>query len=153
MKGIETRHKSNCDTHTGGRCNCKPGYQARAYDKATGKRVSRTFTTRTAAKNWLGDAQAAIRRGDLKTHDGPLLEEAVAVWLAGARAGTITNRSGDPFKPAALRAYEKNLRLRVLPTLGTLRLRELKHSDIQALVDDLQDSGIAASTIHNASRR
>jgi hypothetical protein len=92
MKGIETRHKGNCDTHSGGRCNCKPGYQARAYDKATGKRVSRTFTTRTAAKNWLGDAQAAIRRGDLKTHDGPAAR--------GGRGGVARGRArGNDHEP------------------------------------------------------
>jgi len=45
-------------------------------------------------------------------------------------AGYVTNRSGDPFKPSAIRAYEKDLRLRVLPVLGHLRLREVRPRDV-----------------------
>ena len=39
-------------------------------------------------------------------------------WLEDARAGLVRNRSGDVYKPAAIRVYEKALRLYMLPALG-----------------------------------
>lgn len=150
MKGITVRHSRRCASGADGRCDCKPRYQAEVYDKTTGKRIRNTLPNKTAAKNWRQDTYAALRRGDLTTEEGPTLQVAVDSWLDGARAGTITNRSGDVFKPSAVRHYEKNLRLRVLDTLGPLRLREIRHSDLQNLVDDLLEAGCAPSTIHNA---
>jgi hypothetical protein len=32
----------------------------------------------------------------------------------GAKARNVRNRSGDPYKPSAIRSYEKSMRLRVL---------------------------------------
>jgi site-specific recombinase XerD len=80
----------------------------------------------------------------------PTLTESVEQWLAGARAGHVRNRSGDPYKPAAIRGYEKDLRLRVLPTLGSARLAEIRHRDAQALVDKLVENGHSASTVQCA---
>jgi hypothetical protein len=59
-KGITERHARSCD-HREGRCTCTPSYQAQVYDRSTGKRLMRTFATITAAKQWHGDAYAAIR--------------------------------------------------------------------------------------------
>jgi hypothetical protein len=50
-------------------------------------------------------------------------------WLAKLKAGYATNRSGDPYKSAAIRAYEYKLRQLVLPTLGHFRLGELTAQD------------------------
>jgi site-specific recombinase XerC len=83
----------------------------------------------------------------LSADRGSILGVAAEQWLADVRAGYVTNRSGDPFKPSAIRAYEKNLRLRVLPVLGYLRLREIKPRDVQALVDGLVRDGLAPATI------
>ncbi len=54
-----------------------------------------------------------------------------------ARVGVARNRSGHPYKPSAIRSYEKALRLRVLPVLGHLRVRELTIRDVQRFVDGL----------------
>jgi integrase len=75
------------------------------------------------------------------------LAAASARWLADLNAGHIKNRSGDAFKPAAIRAYEKNLRLRVLPALGHLRLREVTTRDVQRLVDALVRDDLAPATV------
>ena len=50
------------------------------------------------------------------------LAEAAEDWLSAAKAGIIRTRSGETYKPSALRAYEQVLRARVLPELGQLRL-------------------------------
>ncbi len=53
------------------------------------------------------------------------LGEAADNWLLAAKAGVVRTRSGEPYKPSALRAYEQVLRARVLPELGHLRLSSL----------------------------
>ncbi len=50
------------------------------------------------------------------------LAEASEDWLRGAKAGVIRTRSGETYKPSAIRAYEQVLRARVIPELGHVRL-------------------------------
>jgi integrase len=67
--------------------------------------------------------------------------------LEDARNGHVRNRSGDPYKPSAIRGYEQNLRRRVIPALGTVRLGDVRPRDLQALVDTLNREGSSPSTI------
>jgi hypothetical protein len=80
------------------------------------------------------DALAAVRRGELRGNLGPTLGEAAAAWVTGAENGSIRNRSGDRYKPSAVRGYEQALRLRLVPELGGVRLGDLRRADVQALV-------------------
>jgi hypothetical protein len=50
------------------------------------------------------------------------VREAAAAWLAGARDGSIRNRSGDVYKPSAIRGYDAALKKRILPDLGGAKL-------------------------------
>jgi len=78
------------------------------------------------------------------------LGEAAQAWLLGACDGSIRTRSGDPYKPSALRAYEQALRARVLPGLGAAKLSEVGRADVQDLADRLLAQGLDPSTIRNA---
>jgi integrase len=78
------------------------------------------------------------------------LAEAATQWLAAANAGVIRTRSGDQYKPSALRSYQQSLNTHVLPKLGRLRLSAVSRVTIQDLVDDLVASGAAPSTTRNA---
>ncbi|HWW67221.1 MAG TPA: tyrosine-type recombinase/integrase [Solirubrobacterales bacterium] len=69
------------------------------------------------------------------------------MWHEGAKAGAVTNRSGDPYKPSALRSYERAMRLRVLPTFGNVRLADLYRPDLQEFADGLLAEGLNPSTI------
>jgi integrase len=91
----------------------------------------------------------ALRRGLLRAAAPVTVAEAASTWLAGARAGAVRNRSGDIYKPSALRGYETSLRLRVLPAFGAARLSEITRADLQALVDRMLAEGIGASTLRN----
>jgi integrase len=147
LVGIDVRHRNTCERpREDGKC-CGAGFQAHVFDKTTGKRIRKTFSTKTAAKLWRQDALSALRTGELTADRGPTVREAVDQWLEEARNGHVRNRSGDPYKPSAIRGYEQNLRRRVLPSLGSLRLREVKPKDLQALVDRLDREGLSASTI------
>lgn len=145
--GIEVRHRGSCAApRADGRC-CAASYRAQVYDKTSGKTVRKTFPTRAAAKQWRQDAQVALRQGALIVDRAPTLADAAEAWLEGARGGSIHNRSGDPYKPSAVRGYEQNLEKRVLPTLGRYRLSEVRPRDLQALVDRLVTEGAHPSTI------
>src|SRR4051794_23064308 len=137
--GIETRKR-----------NGRTVYRAVVYDKTTGRKRSKTFETITAAKQWRTDATVALRAGTMTTDRGPTLTDAVEVWLDALRAGHVRNRSGDPYKPSAIRGYEQTLRRRVLPVLGTYRLREIRPQDVQAFIDSLVKANVAPATIDSA---
>jgi len=78
------------------------------------------------------------------------LREAAQAWFAGAQDGSIRTRSGDRYKPSALRGYEQALRNHLLPDLGAAKLSEIARSDVQDLADRLLARGLDPSTIRNA---
>jgi integrase len=145
--GISERHSRSCPARDGGRCCCSPTWQAQVWDARAGKRITRSFATITAARQWRQDASSALRAGTLSADHGPTLAEAAEDWLDAARASIVRNRSGEPYKPSAIRGYEQNLRKRVLPALGDERIREITLPQLQKFVDRLAVDGLAAATI------
>ena len=67
----------------------------------------------------------------------------------GAREGSVRTRSGDKYKPSALRSYEIALRRRVVPALGGYRLSDLRRVDVQDFADGLVAEGLSPSSIRN----
>ena len=145
--GIETRHTRSCRQRHGGRCNCSPTYQAHVWSATEGKRLRKTFSTLSGAKQWRQEAQVALRQGTLRAPSQGTLNEVVEAWIVGAKTGAIHTRSGDAYKPSAIRGYERSLRLRVLPDFGAKRLSELRRGDLQDLVDRLVAEGHSPSTV------
>jgi integrase len=144
--GITERHARGC-RHRDGRCTCTPTFQAQAWDARAGRRITRSFATVTAARQWRQDAAAALRAGTMAAERGPTLAEAAYDWLEAARAGTARTRAGTLYKPAALRNYERALRRYVLPALGHERLTELTLPQVQRFVDRLAGEGVAPGTV------
>jgi integrase len=79
-----------------------------------------------------------------------LLREVADQWIGAARAGIVRTRSGEPYKPSAIRSYEAALRRSILPELGHLRLSALTRHRVQDLVDEMVARGVAPSTVGNA---
>src|SRR5437763_2362881 len=149
-EGVWARHKPGCPARTqDGRCRCEPTYQAAVWSNRERKRIRREFPPLAAAKLWRQDAQVALRRGTMRAPTTTTVREAAAAWLEGARAGTILNRKREPYKPSALRSYERVLNLRVLPTFGHTKLSALERNDVQDLVDRMPAHGYDPSTIKN----
>jgi integrase len=146
-EGIRKRHSKGCSARDGGRCNCNAGYEAWVFSKRNGKKIRRTFAQKAEAKSWRADALGALSRGGLRAARKTTLGEAWAAWIKGARHGSIPNRSGDPYKRAALRSYESGMRLRVLPRFAGVRLTDLQRFDLQEFADDLLADGWNPSTI------
>src|SRR5262249_34565187 len=144
-QGITVRHARGCSERTGGRCDCEPTFQAQVYDRRAAKRITRTFPTLAAARNWRQDAAVGIRRGEVSANAGMTVAQAADRWLALARAGAIRNRSGDVYKPSALRSYEGAMRVRVGERLGAYDLSSLSRADLQRFVGDMLTDGLDAS--------
>lgn len=145
-EGITLRHARGC-RHRDTRCTCSPTFQAQVWDAAAGKRITETFSTVSAARRWRQDAYAALRAGTLTADRGHTLARAADEWLTAARAGIVRTRSGETYKPGAIRGYEQVLRLRVLDELGHERLREITLPQLQRFVDRLAADGLAPATI------
>jgi integrase len=149
--GIRVRHARRCPAaHSDGRCKCSPSYEASVYSKRENRKLRKTFPTFSEAKAWRADATGAVRRGTMRARSTITLREAADAWLGGARDGSIRTRSGDPYKPSAIAAYEAALRLHLLHDLGAHRLSEISRADVQDLADRLLAKGFDPSTCRNA---
>jgi integrase len=147
--GITVRHSKLCPAASGGTCTCSPSFRAEVYDVRADRKLRKTFRSLAAAKAWRAEAQVAIRKGQLTAQLTPTVREAAAAWLVGARAGAARNRSGDVFKPSAIRNYEQAFRLRIDPVFGAVRLADIRRGDLQAFVDRMLVDGTNPSTIRN----
>jgi integrase len=145
--GIVKRHSKGCPSIDGGRCRCGGGYEASVYSKRDGKKIRRTFAREAEAKSWRADALSALDKGGLRAPKPTTVNEAWEAWYSGAQGGTVFNRSGDPYKPSALRSYERAMRLRVLPAFGGMRHADVRRPDLQAFADGLLADDLSPSAI------
>jgi integrase len=140
MRSKSSKHPGVYPRHGGWQAKIKIGGHG-------GKVLSETFPSLAAAKAWRHDALSKANRGELRPSSGLTLQVAADAWLKGAEGGTITNRSGDRYKPSVPRSYEAALRLRVLPELGRRKLSDVSRLDLQDLVDRLVAQGTDPATI------
>jgi integrase len=150
LSGIDVRHRTSCASGSGGKCNCRPAYQASVWSARDQKRLRKTFSTLAAARAWRAEAQTAIRRGTMRSPVATTIREAGEQLVEGMRSGRVRTRSGDRYKPSAIRGYEAALRDRIVPILGGKRLGDVQRRDVQKLADELLGEGRDPSTIRNA---
>jgi integrase len=154
--GIVVKHRSGCASERDARCDCRRVYQAAVWSARDRRRIRRHFDSLAAAKLWRAESYRKLRRRELRAPSAVSFAEAAEQWLAGARAGSIRTRSGDIYKPSAIRSYEQALRGSkdeaggLLRDLGPIRLSELTLDDVQDYADRLLASGAQPSTIRNA---
>lgn len=147
-EGIRVRHSRSCRSVEGGRCSCSPSYEGWVYLKREDRKLRKSFPTLAAAKAWRADAVAAANRGKLRGPVQTTVRDAAAEFLRGARDGSIPNRAGHRYKPAALRGYERGLR-RIDDAIGHMKLTEVTRADVQDFADSLTAEGLEASTVQN----
>jgi integrase len=141
--GITKKHSRKCSRT--GRCDCP--YEAWVWSKRDEKKIRKTFAREREAIRWRSEAMTALDTGKLRAPKPTTIEQAWQTWHEGARAGAIRNRSGDAYKPSSLRAYERAMRLRVLPEFGSTRVADVRRPDLQAFVNRLLSDGHDPSTI------
>ncbi len=150
LTGIEVRHKKACASRNGVRCNCQPTYQASVWSTRESKRIRKTFPTLAEARAWRSETQTGVQRGTLRPPAHTTVREAAEDLVAGMKSGRVRTRSGDVYKPSAIRSYEAALRDHIVPRIGRTRLGEVQHRDVQRIADDLLAEGRDPSTIRNA---
>ena len=96
-------------------CVCRPSFQAQVWSARDRKTIRKTFRTVTEALAWRQEAKVALHTGHLRAPSTTTLAEGAEEWLERAEAGVTRTRSGDPYKPAAIRAYRHALDCRILP--------------------------------------
>jgi integrase len=148
--GIRQRHARTCPSLDGGTCRCTPSFEAFVWSPRAGRKIRKTFATISAAKAWRSDSMGAVRRGQLQPASSLTLRQAADAWVAGAKDGSIRTRSGDAYKPSAIRGYEQALRDRILPELGGAKLAAIARVDLQDVADRWLASGLDPSTIRNS---
>jgi integrase len=141
--GIRQRHGRACDGE--GRCRCP--WEASVYSRRDGRKIRKQFPTRADAIAWRDDSRSAVRKRVLRAPTQVTVAQAAQAWLEGARAGLIRPRSGDAYKPSAIRSYEAAWRLRIEPEFGRYKLSAVTRNDVQDLVDGLVALGLNPSTI------
>lgn len=97
-EGITVRHGCGCAAGEGGRCACRPAYQAQVFSPRDRRTTRKSFQSLSEARAWRSDTQAALRHGAVRAPTRTTLEEAADDWLCAARAGIARIRSGDPYK-------------------------------------------------------
>jgi integrase len=154
--GIVVKHRRGCASEREARCNCRRIYQAAVWSARDGKRIRRHFDSLDAAKMWRAESYGKLRRRELRAPSTMTFAEAAELWLAGARAGAIRTRSGDLYKPSAIRSYEQVLRGPkdgsggLLHDLGHVKLSDLVLDHVQDFADRMLAAGSQPSTIRNA---
>ncbi|MFN8164215.1 MAG: hypothetical protein U0R26_10415 [Solirubrobacterales bacterium] len=150
-EGIVIRHTRACAAKaTEAPCDCRPGYQAQVFSSLEQRTIRKTFRTLADARAWRAETKSALDRGTLKAPSRITLNQAAEDWLLAAKAGVIRTRSGERYKPGALRAYEQALNARLLPRFGHLKVSALTRNAVQDLIDQLLSEELAPSTVRNA---
>jgi integrase len=154
--GIVVKHRNGCASERDARCNCRRVYQASVWSALDGRRIRRHFDSLDAARMWRAESYGKLRRRELRAPSAMTFAEAAETWLAGVRAGSIRTRSGDLYKPSAVRSYEQALRGPkegsggLLRELGRVKLSDLTLDHVQDFADRLLAAGAQPSTIRNA---
>lgn len=148
-QGIRARHARSCSYSEGGRCTCKPSFEAFVYLPVEGRKLRKSFRTEREAKQWRASAMHALGRGLLKRPLRRTLREEVEDWLARAERGEVLARSQRPYKPSVLRTYRNDLEKYALRDLGGRRVSDVTRRDVQAVVDRLRADGHSSSKVRN----
>lgn len=143
MEGIESVERSG-----------QLRYRGTAWDKhangGKGKKMRGPWVAAPAdAKAWRTRTLTQLADGTITGTDGVLFADAVERFVDGITDGTITNRSGDRFKPSTSRNYRRDLK-RVSEEIGSARLDRLTIVDLQRVADGLIVDGLSPSSVRGA---
>jgi hypothetical protein len=120
-EGIRERHTRSCKSKSSQPCSCTPSWEAFVYIAHEKRKLRKTFASVKQAKLWRAEQLTPASKGALRSPSTISVRKAAEAWIALAESGEIVNRSGDPYKPSALRGLAQALRLRIVPALGVGR--------------------------------
>ena len=125
------------------------------YSRKDRGKIRKTFAEHWEAKAWRHSQLELASIERLRAPSHHTLGETASLWVKMAQEGQIRNRSGRRYKPSALRTIEVDLRLRLVPSLGTKVMVGITRADLQHLVNRWLSEGLSPSKIRsivNAAR-
>lgn len=120
-------------TKTGPRFLIKYAYTAE--DGSRKYALKRGYPTRKAAADALREKVSSVQRGEHVTPNKVTVEEHFTQWLGALRK-----------EPSTIASYRKNVRLHVVPHIGSLRLEQLTGTRLTKLYRHLETAGRADGT-------
>jgi hypothetical protein len=146
LPGVFSRHADGCPIRETGECSCGPlGYRASIREWETNRRsVSPMYETLVEALAWQRDQVmtqdesrgASLDRGEL----GALIDEFLQSVEDGL-AGPQNARENARALRGALSYVDSEL--------GTMAIQDVRRRHIQALLDQLRETGVADARIHS----
>jgi hypothetical protein len=139
---VFARHADDCPVRSGHRCTCGPmGYRASARDPETGRRVlSPDFDTATEARGWLGEQQDTLEAARGVARDQSELGAVIDDFMGAAESGLARERSGAVYTTERIHELRGALGY-VDGQLGTMNIQDVRRRHVQALVDQLRNTG------------
>lgn len=131
-------------------------YQAAVWSARDQRRIRKHFAKVKEAEAWRRDTQSKLGTRTYRAPSPITFAEAAEEWLTGARDGSIRTRSGDTYKPSAIRSYEAALNGPqdgsggLLRDLGAIRLADVAREHVQDYADRLLKAGAKPSTVRNS---
>jgi integrase len=154
-EGVCQRHSQWCSSRLGEACGCTPRWEAWVYSRKDRAKIRKGFSEHWEAKAWRHEQLELASVGLLRAPGRDTLGSVASTWVQMAREGRIRNRSGRRYKPSALRTIEADLRLHLVPCLGTKVMVGVRRAELQRLVGGWLDAGLSPSKIRsivNAAR-
>jgi integrase len=130
----------------------KTSFEAWVWSKRDNRKIRKTFSRLDEAKRWRTDETLALRTQatHAKTAPGlPTIRAASEKFIADAEAGIARKKGKTTYKPSTVRGYARDLRERINPDFGPLRLDELSRRDVKALVARLLAEGLQGQSVRN----
>ncbi len=135
-------HPQSCSfrnrSSSGGRCGCQPSYRASVWSNREGRAHPQGLSDdrrREGVAQRCADSRA---KDTMRAPTPTTIEEAWRAWEEGALAGLIQNRSGESYKPSAIRGYREGHAPRSAAGVRSTKLTELRVIDVQDFADELQ---------------
>ena len=75
-EGVTVRHGRACPARQGGRCACRPAYQAQVFSARDRRTIRKTFRSLSEARSWRADTKTALQEGTLRAPTRTTLEQA-----------------------------------------------------------------------------
>jgi integrase len=132
-------------------------YQARVFNRYTGRRITQTFENKGAAWSWHDRVKEEIDRGGAHVpmaNTAPPPITLGALWrefLAAGRDGVARAKGGALYKPSVISQYQSAIGYALHWLDGSRPVAQLTRKDVQDMIDWMVAGGYAPSTVRNAA--
>ena len=146
LPGVFSRHADRCPVREGGQCTCSPlGFRASVQDWNVDRRsVSPVYENLVGALSWRTDQIMSENSSQGVAHDSGNLSVLIDEFVQA-----VGNGQGGPQNPPENARALRGVLSYVESELGTMPIHDVRRRHIQALLNQLRDTGVAPARIHS----